>query len=223
MLYNIIEKFISIDGEGPSAGELAVFIRFGGCNLRCSWCDTAYSFDDAPDTETLTKEEIYKFIKESGASNVTITGGEPLIQNGIEELIYYIAQDKNLIIHIETNGSVPVHKLTSIKHLDNVCFVLDYKLPGSNMESSMYCVNYELIEKKDACKFVVASETDLLKALEVIKKYNLIEKCSIFLSPVWGKIHPLAIVEFMKAHNLNKVRLQLQLHKIIWPPETRGV
>ncbi|MGE5628021.1 MAG: putative 7-carboxy-7-deazaguanine synthase QueE [Solirubrobacterales bacterium] len=223
MEYNIIEKFISIDGEGPTAGETAVFIRFGGCNLCCSWCDTAYSIDKNVKGNMLTKEEIYKFIKESGINNVTITGGEPLIQSGIEELIYYLSGDENLLIHVETNGSVPFYKLEKVWQLPNVSFVLDYKLPDSKMEKFMDLKNYEYIQSKDVCKFVIASEDDLNKALVIIKRYNLPEKCMVYLSPVTDKIDPAFIVEYMKNNKLNKVKLQLQLHKIIWSPETREV
>ena len=99
-MFNIVEKFLSIDGEGPTAGEIATFIRFGGCNLACDWCDTAYSIPKTIKGEALSKEDIYNFIKENGAKNVTLTGGEPLIQSGIEELIYFLAKDLNLLIHI---------------------------------------------------------------------------------------------------------------------------
>lgn len=223
MEYNVIEKFISIDGEGPTAGETAVFIRFGGCNLCCSWCDTAYSIDKSVKGNMLTKEDICKFIQESGIYNVTITGGEPLIQNGIEELLEFLSRDKNLLIHVETNGSVPFCKLEKVWQLPNVSFVLDYKLPESKMESFMDLNNYENIQSKDVCKFVIASEGDLKKALVIIKTYNLSERCMVYLSPVTDKINPELIVEYMKNHKLNKIKLQLQLHKIIWSPETREV
>ena len=140
-MFNIIEKFVSIDGEGPTAGELATFIRFQGCNLRCSWCDTTYSFDKSEITEVLSAEEIYDYIKSTGVSNVTLTGGEPLFQKNIDEVLSLLNDDKNLVVHIETNGA---------------------------------------IELED-------------------------------------------IVEFMKEKNLNKVRLQVQLHKVIWDPNMKGV
>lgn len=223
MFYNVIEKFISIDGEGPTAGEIAAFIRFVGCNLNCSWCDTAYSIDRDSKGEAMTKDEIYKFIKDAGTTNVTLTGGEPLIQEGIEELIYFLAKDKTLSIHIETNGSIPYYKLKKVWDLENVCFILDYKLPESRMENKMDFKNYEVIQKKDVCKFVIASKEDLTRALEIVKTYNLTEKSTVFFSGVLGKIKYVDIVDFMKENKLNKIKLQLQLHKIIWLPETRGV
>lgn len=223
MKYNIIEKFLSIDGEGPTAGELAAFIRFGGCNLACVWCDTAYSIDRNSTFEQLTKEEIYSFIKGTGSLNVTITGGEPLIQEGAEELILHLAQDPELSIHIETNGSVPIHEFRRISPLANVSFIVDYKLPGSGMESRMDLRNFELISSKDVCKFVIASSGDLAKAKVIIDRYRLAEKCLVYLSPITSMIAPAEIVEFMKENRMNRVRLQLQLHKIIWSPDTRGV
>jgi 7-carboxy-7-deazaguanine synthase len=223
MKYNVIEKFLSVDGEGPTAGEIATFIRFGGCNLVCDWCDTSYSISRKVKGELLTKEEIYKFIKENGAENVTLTGGEPLIQDGIEELIYFLAEDSNLLIHIETNGSVPFYKFEKIKDLNNVSFIVDYKLPSSKMENNMHMKNFEVLSSKDVCKFVIGTMEDLEKAKVILENYKLVEKCLVYFSPITTTIKPVEIVEFMKVNKLNGVRLQIQLHKIIWSPETRGV
>jgi 7-carboxy-7-deazaguanine synthase len=223
MKYNIIEKFLSIDGEGPTAGEIAAFIRFGGCNLSCSWCDTAYSIDMSTSGEQLTKEDVYGFIKSTGAVNVTITGGEPLIQEGVEDLIYFLSQDQELFIHIETNGSVPVYEFKRIIPLANVSFIVDYKLPSSRTESRMDLKNFELLSVKDVCKFVIGSREDLEKAKMIIDRYGLAEKCLVYLSPITSMIEPAEIVEFMKKNRMNRIRLQLQLHKIIWSPDTKGV
>jgi len=223
MKYNIIEKFLSIDGEGPTAGELAAFIRFGGCNLACVWCDTAYSIGRNVRGEQLAKEEIYSFIKGTGARNVTITGGEPLIQEGVEELIYHLAMDHELMIHIETNGSVPIRSFRSLTPLENVSFIVDYKLPGSRMEDRMDLSNFELMNRRDVCKFVIGSTVDMEKAREIIDRYGLAEKCLVYLSPITTMIEPVEIVEFMKENRMNRIRLQLQLHKIIWSPDTNGV
>lgn len=223
MGYNVIEKFLSIDGEGPTAGEIATFIRFGGCNLCCTWCDTAYSIDGEIKGEFLSKEDIYKFIKDNGTKNVTITGGEPLIQKDIEELIYFLAKDSELVIHIETNGSVPIYNFKTIHNLDNVSFILDYKLPSSKMENKMDMKNYELISNKDVCKFVIETMEDLIKAKEIVETFGLTQKCLVYFSPITTRIEPSLIVEFMKANKMNNIRLQIQLHKIIWSPETREV
>lgn len=223
MTFNVIEKFISIDGEGPTMGELATFIRFAGCNLNCSWCDTAYSIPMNQKCEMLSAEQICDYIKKSGVNNVTLTGGEPLMQQGIEELIDMLSKYSLLMIHIETNGSVPIYKFKKIRHLDNVRFILDYKLPSSDMEDRMDLLNYEELCSNDACKFVIENEQDLNRAKEIVDKYNLTEKCLVLFSPITSSIEPIKIVEFLKDNKLNKVRLQLQLHKIVWSPETRCV
>ena len=221
--FKVIEKFLSIDGEGPTAGEIATFIRLGGCNLKCGWCDTEYSISPKTEGEFLSKEDIYAYIKENDSINVTITGGEPLIQKDIEQLICFLAEDKRLFIHIETNGSIPVSKFKKLKNLENVSFILDYKLQSSKMESKMDLSNYENIRSQDVVKFVIGSEEDLKLATKVINTYKLSSKCLVYFSPVTNMIEPKVIVEYMKENKMNKVRLQVQLHKIIWPSETRGV
>lgn len=223
MVYNVIEKFLSIDGEGPTAGEIATFIRLGGCNLNCSWCDTEYSIPCNVKGESLTKEYIYEYIKANDANNVTITGGEPLIAENIEELICFLAKDENLLIHIETNGSIPIYNYKKLKGMNNVSFIVDYKLPSSKMENKMHMKNYEVISEKDVCKFVIGTVEDLKTAKKIVDKYRLVEKCLVYFSPITTTIEPVKIVDFMKENKLNKVRLQIQLHKIVWSLETRGV
>lgn len=223
MSYNVIEKFFSIDGEGPTAGEIATFIRFGGCNLACAWCDTAYSIDRHIKGEILSKEEIYSYIKDNGAKNVTLTGGEPLIQGNIEELISFLAEDAELLIHVETNGALPIYNFKKLRTLNNVSFIVDYKLPSSGMEGEMDLENFAQISSRDVCKFVIASLDDLIKAKEIVEKFNLAAKTQVYFSPVTPKINPVQIVEFMKSNKMNQIKLQIQLHKIIWSPNTRRV
>ncbi len=222
-MFNIIEKFLSIDGEGPSAGELATFIRFQGCNLRCSWCDTIYSWEKDNISESLNTEQIYDYIKENRAVNVTLTGGEPLIQENINELLSILNCDHNLKVHIETNGTVDIEPFKK-KHLNNnISYIIDFKLPSSNMTDKMNFNNLKVVGKNDVYKFVVGSQEDLKIAYEIINKYDLTSKCLVYLSPVSGNIDMQEIVEFMKENKLNNVRLQVQLHKIIWNKDTRGV
>jgi 7-carboxy-7-deazaguanine synthase len=222
-MFNIVEKFLSIDGEGPTSGELAVFIRFQGCNLRCSWCDTTYSWDKESTNEILSAKEIYDYIKENHVTNVTLTGGEPLIQENIHELLDLLNSDEDLNIHIETNGSIDINPFKKKHKGGNISYILDYKLPSSKMTHSMNINNLNMVEKKDVYKFVVGSMEDLQMAYERIIKYDLTSKCLVYLSPVSGNIDMQEIVEFMKDKNLNKVRLQVQLHKIIWDKNARGV
>ncbi|MDS0524993.1 putative 7-carboxy-7-deazaguanine synthase QueE [Clostridium sp. SHJSY1] len=220
-MFNVVEKFLSIDGEGPTSGELATFIRFQGCNLRCSWCDTKYSWEKESSNEKLSAKEIYEFIKEMKSKNVTLTGGEPLIQNGIDELLELLNSDNELIIHIETNGSVDIKPFK--EKYSNIIFIVDYKLPLSKMTTLMSLNNLDSVDGKDVYKFVIGSNEDLNVAYDIIIKYDLVSKCLVYFSPVLGKIELEDIVEFIKERNLNGVRLQVQLHKIIWDKEKRGV
>lgn len=222
-MFKVIEKFLSIDGEGPSQGELATFIRFKGCNLRCKWCDTKYSYDCNESFEVMSAEEIYDYIKSNGVVNVTLTGGEPLIQPGIEELLQLLSKDENLNINIETNGAVEIDRLKKIVPSKNIRYIIDFKLPGSGMTEYMNFSNFEVLNNKDVYKFVIAGMKDLEYAKEVIEKYDLISRCQVYFSPVTGIISLQDIVEFMKDNRLNGVKLQVQMHKIIWGINERGV
>ena len=214
----VIEKFVSINGEGLRQGELAVFIRFARCNLRCSYCDTKYSFENPAYTEE-SIDEIVDYIKNQHVKNVTLTGGEPLIQEDVDILIYRLSH-LGYNIEIETNGSVDIKPFLGIK---NVSFTLDYKLPVSLMEKKMNVENYNYITKKDSVKFVCGTNEDLSRALEIMKQYDLISKTNCMLSPVFGMIELPKMVEFMINNNLNDVRMCLQIHKFIWGPNKRGV
>lgn len=214
----VVEKFVSINGEGLRSGELAVFIRFANCNLRCSYCDTKYSFINPIYTEE-SIDELVKYVKSTGVKNVTLTGGEPLIQNEIKELMIELSNIGNRI-EIETNGSINIAPYLNIP---NVTFTLDYKLKGSGMEMYMDLKNYDLLRKNDVIKFVVSDYDDLEKTKEIIKKYDLINKANCLISPVWGRIEFEEIVNFLKDNKLNDVKMQLQIHKIIWDKDKRGV
>lgn len=219
--YKVVEKFISINGEGRCAGELAAFIRFAGCNLNCSYCDTKWANEENAPYEILSEEEIYAYIKEQRVNNVTLTGGEPLLQENIGRLIRLLSKDKDLRIEIETNGAVALNDFIDIG--GNVTFTLDYKLPGSKMNHMMVMENYDLIRENDTVKFVVSDREDLDKAREFIEEYNLTDRVAVYLSSSFGVIKPEDIVSYMIEHNMNKVRLQLQMHKYIWDPNRKGV
>lgn len=219
----IIEQFISLDGEGPTAGELAYFVRFCDCNLRCAWCDTAYSWDHTSQVVQKTPQELYEAIQASGIKNVTLTGGEPLIQENMISLLQLLANDETLCVHIETNGSVDIAPFRAQCPAKNIHYILDYKLPDSAMEAQMCLENLHQVQHDDVYKFVIASEVDLARAVELIQQYDLSNRCQVFLSPVREQIDPLVLVETMKSQCMNHVKLQLQLHKILWPKEMRGV
>ena len=217
-IFHVVEKFVSINGEGQKAGELALFVRFVGCNLSCSWCDTKWAnTPTAPFTE-MSAQEICDLAKNSGVKNVTLTGGEPLLQNEITSLITALAKQGSSV-EIETNGSVPLPAISD----SSVTFTMDYKLPSSEMESRMCLENFARLTPRDTVKFVCGSHADLERAAQIIAQYDLTNKCKVYLSPVFTMIDPKDIVEYMKQHSLNGVRLQLQLHKFIWDPNERGV
>ncbi|MBQ1752575.1 MAG: putative 7-carboxy-7-deazaguanine synthase QueE [Paludibacteraceae bacterium] len=213
----VVEKFISIDGEGPTAGALSVFVRFAGCNLRCAWCDTSYAWDTTADVTDMSASEIADYIKSTGIGHVTITGGEPLLQPGLIGLLSRLADYQ---VHIETNGAIPVEQF---RVGDNIHFVIDYKLPDSGMEERMHLPNLASVRKTDAYKFVIASNRDLDKAVKIVRQYNLEEKTQVYFSTVFGKMEPAVVVERMKSEKFNGVKLQLQLHKFIWDPQRKGV
>lgn len=216
----VAEKFVSINGESTRAGEPAVFVRFRGCNLSCTYCDTRWANSPNGPAVMMTAEEIAEYADSTGITDVTLTGGEPLLQPEIGDVIEALIRSGHRV-EIETNGSIPIEKFCKCEY--RPVFTLDYKLPGSGMESSMLTENYRFLEGEDAVKFVSGSMADLERAEEIIKKYSLTEKCRVYISPVFGKIDPVQIVEFMIERKLNGVRLQLQLHKFIWDPDRGGV
>ncbi len=222
MTYKVVEKFVSINGEGQRAGELAIFIRFAGCNLRCTYCDTMWANQQDVAYTAMDKNEIYDYIKGTGVKNITLTGGEPLLQENIYELVEFLCQDQELTVEIETNGSVNLEQLYEIKG-NSPKITMDYKLVSSGMEDNMNLENLDKLSTGDTLKFVVGSVEDLDRAKFLIDKYGLLEKCSVYFSPIFGAIDPESIVEYMKENLLNGVVLQLQLHKIIWSPDEKGV
>ena len=227
--FPVVERFTSINGEGTHAGRLAAFIRFRGCLLACSYCDTVWANRmDAP-AEMLSVREIVSFVEASPASCVTLTGGEPLLQEGIEELIEALLADPDRFVEIETNGAVPLGHFASLRHslLGEACerltFTMDCKLPSSGMDDRMIWENYDVLAPNDTVKFVIGAQEDCESVLRVIDAYQLQERCNVYLSPVFGQMEPARIVDFMRANGLDRATLQLQLHKIIWPESERGV
>jgi 7-carboxy-7-deazaguanine synthase len=209
----VAEIFTSINGEGLRSGSPATFIRFAGCNLACSWCDTAWAnVPDAP-AIMLTVDDIYRFALDRGLQNITLTGGEPLLQPNIVPLIRRFADDPFFFTEIETNGSLPLDHLRRAG--ERISFTLDCKLPSSGMNEHMNVKNFGLLGKRDCVKFVVGSDDDLTEAVRIIDTYGLTTRTNIFLSPVYGVLKPETIAEFI-IENAVDARLMLQLHKIIW-------
>ena len=224
MKYKIAETFVSINGEGTKAGQLAVFLRLCGCNLRCSYCDTMWANkEDVPYTE-MTLDEIVAYIKETKVKNITLTGGEPLLDREGEDvvsLLKAISEIDDVSVEIETNGSVNLSKFININ--DNIAFTMDYKLPGSGMEHKMCHENFRYLRECDTVKFVSGSLEDLNRARQIISENDLTRKCHVYISPVFGRIQPVEIVNYMMENKMNDVNLQLQMHKVIWDPDKKGV
>lgn len=228
--YKVVENFVSINGEGTHAGQLAMFIRFQGCNLNCSYCDTKWANKTDAPFHWMTAEDLVQLAVKAKVENITLTGGEPLLQKQIEVLIAGLLEH-GMHVEIETNGTQEIRlirqavqeQLEDKQWMQSLVFTLDYKLGCSGMEAQMNMDNYADLQPEDTVKFVSGSRDDLERAKEIIDRYGLVGKCHIYLSPVYGQIEPAEMVEFMKEHQMNGVNLQLQLHKFIWDPEERGV
>ena len=246
---NVIEIFASIDGEGSRQGLLTTFLRLYDCNIRCSYCDTTYSYGiDSVFTE-MTVAEVANVIESLGNHRITITGGEPLLQEAavvelIDELNRRNVQtmqdnksgqigstcingtdkfDKREMLNnslydfnIETNGTI-----VPSFHRDNVWFTYDYKTPSSLAEESMNVGIFKAATERDLIKFVVGSPEDLDCMCRIIDQYPT--AAQIYVSPVWGQIEAVLIIDYMKAYNLQNVRFQLQIHKFVWDPDAKGV
>lgn len=212
----VIEIFDSIEGEGKRMGQLTTFIRLAGCNLRCSYCDTAYSYDPE-DAVEMTIEEIVSKVR---YLSVTVTGGEPLIHKDINALVLALCS-KGYHVNIETNGSVYLGSSVFLNPAFDIFITMDYKCPSSKMEKHMEWLNLPDLRPQDVVKFVVGSIEDLDRMREVL--LAMPTKAQIYVSAVFGKIELDGIVEYMKAFNLTDVKLQIQMHKIVYPPDMRGV
>lgn len=217
--FRLAEHFISINGEGRCAGELALFLRFAGCNLRCDWCDTAWACGSDAPHEAVSADDLLRIAKDAaaqGVRNVTLTGGEPLLQENIRRVTEQLC-GMGLRTEIETNGAVSLAPFLN----SGAVFTMDYKLPSSRMEHHMCTENFALLGAQDCVKFVCGSREDVFRAKEIAEQFK--PQCPLYLSPVFGRIEPAEIVEIMKAEKMGGFRLQLQLHKFIWDPNARGV
>lgn len=224
MKYKVVEKFVSINGEGLHSGELAVFIRFFGCNLRCEYCDSKYSYDKNEVTEELTEKELFEYVKRQGVKNVTLTGGEPLLQSNIKELVLMLTIH-GYRVEIETNGSVSIAELAELPYCYRPSFTLDYKTEcaGNALSKLMKKSNYAYLNKMDCVKFVVGSLRDLQIMKYVIEQNDLLARTNVLVSACFGKIELEEIASFLIKHTLNGVKMQLQIHKFIWDAAKRGV
>ena len=217
-MLKVNEVFTSIEGEGIRAGLPTTFIRLQGCNLRCTYCDTMYAHGQDGGFEVSVGNLVGE-VKSNGISRVTLTGGEPLLQVEARALVQDLS-DHGFEVNVETNGSQPI--VPYIRMGDKVIVTMDFKSPYSGADLSMDVRNLHYLRAgHDVLKFVVASLYDLRRMRAVLEEYK--PGCHVFVSPVFGRIDPKDIVQYVLANNLRNVRVQLQLHKCIWDPQQRGV
>lgn len=208
------EIYCSIQGESTWMGLPCVFVRLTFCDLRCNYCDTAYAFYEG---RKWTLPEIIEQVVAYRCPIVEITGGEPLLQKNVLPLMAQLC-DRGLTVLIETSGA---HDISGID--PRVHRIVDLKTPGSGECHRNNYENIAKLTKRDELKFVIGSREDYLWSKEQLEKFRLTEKCgTVLFSPIFGRIEPRQIVEWILEDKL-RVRFQLQLHKFIWAPETKGV
>lgn len=218
----VSEIFESIDGEGYHAGYPTVFFRTVGCNLRCCWCDSKYTFEADDNCKWLTVASAVEQVKSYGINHITITGGEPLMEENKEWMTAFIkalSSDDKYIIDIETNGSIDYLYWKEMFASDPVIFIMDWKAPSSKMNKLMLEKNLAILDAYDIVKIVVQDE-DFDEVERVIKMGT---EAQIYISPVFGKVTMEKIPAFILKHKDDNIRCQIQLHKIFWNPDKRGV
>ena len=209
----ISEIFTSIQGETSFVGLPFTFVRLTGCNLRCSYCDTQYAYEEGTE---YSLDAVVAEVNKRAVSRVVITGGEPLLQDETYILCSRLL-DAGFTVLLETNGSI------LIKDVDlRVHRILDFKCPGSGMDKYMNLQNVDYLTVRDEIKFVISHREDFEWALEILKQHEMQGRAHILFSPVSDRLHPQELAEWILQEKLN-VRLQLQIHRYIWPDTLRGV
>jgi 7-carboxy-7-deazaguanine synthase len=209
----VCEIFPGIQGESTYAGIPCTFIRLTGCNLRCSYCDTVYAYEEGSE---LTEDEIMDKIQAAGLKTVEVTGGEPLLQEGVNSLVKRLLDEEYRVL-IETNGSQDIRGID-----ERAVIILDVKTPGSGMSESAMLSNLPLLKPEDEVKFVITGRDDYEWAKNFIREHSLAGRCTILCSPAFGMLDPQQLAKWILEDRL-EVRLNIQLHKYIYGPETRGV
>lgn len=207
------EIFYSIQGESTFAGLPCIFIRLTGCNLRCRYCDTRYAYEEG---RSLSAEAIVSTIQPYRCDLVEITGGEPLLQSETADLArQLIAMGKQVLV--ETNGTFSLAPLAA-----PIVRIMDIKCPDSGEHEKTDWENIQRLRRTDNVKFVISSRADFDWALQIVQKYQLPDRATILMSPVQGLLPPHRLAEWL-LQAAYPIRLQLQLHKYIWPLHQRGV
>ena len=207
------EIFRSIQGESTYSGCLCTFIRLTGCNLRCSYCDTAYAYEQG---EEMTIPEVLERVEQYGTHLVEITGGEPLLQEETPRLAQALLAAGHQVL-VETNGSLDAGALP-----EGVVRVVDIKCPGSGMSERMLWGNFQHLKPTDQVKFVITDRHDYDWAKEVAARYDLPGQVTVLFSPAFERLRPEELANWVVHDNL-PVRFQVQLHKVVWGPAAEGV
>ena len=213
-ILQVAETFYSIQGESSFAGYPCFFIRLAGCNLRCAWCDTSYSYE-----EPATEMTVNRLLDQAAAfpnALIEITGGEPLMQDNVYRLIDgLLAADRKVLL--ETNGSISLARLDP-----RVVKIMDVKCPDSTMHDRLHRDNFRCLTPTDEAKFVIASRNDYIWAKEMLTTLRKISAARVLFAPVGGRLAGAELAVWILEDQLD-VRLQLQLHRLLWPQEERGV
>jgi len=213
-MLTVNEIFHSIQGESTRAGDRCVFVRLTGCDLRCSWCDTPYAFHEG---RKMSVDEVLSAVEGYGCPLVEITGGEPLLQEEVYDLMDRLLAAGHTVM-LETGGHRPIDRVPA-----RVVKIVDIKCPGSGESAENHWGNLDRLAPHDEIKFVLADRGDYEFARDLVLRLDLTSRAAaILLSPVHGTLDPKTLSEWVIADRL-PVRVQLQLHKLIWTPETRGV
>lgn len=213
-MLTVNEIFHSIQGESTHAGRPCVFVRLTACDLRCSWCDTPYAFTEG---RKMNVEEVLEHVRSYNCDVVEITGGEPLLQKEVYPLMNRLL-DEGRTVMVETGGHLSAEQVPA-----GVIRVIDVKCPASGEAGKMHWPNLERLRSTDEIKFVIQDRGDYDYARHIVEKYELLHRSgAVLFSPVHGVLDPRLLAEWILADRL-PVRLQLQVHKYIWDPGTRGV
>ncbi|HVS01813.1 MAG TPA: radical SAM protein [Thermoanaerobaculia bacterium] len=207
------EIFYSLQGESTFAGRPCVLVRLTGCQMRCRWCDTPYSFYEG---EWMSRDEVLARVAAFGCPLVELTGGEPLLQPGALPLLAALC-DAGYEVLLETGGGLDISAVDP-----RVRRIVDVKCPGSGEHEANHWPNLEALRPTDELKLVLADEDDYRWARELVRSRRLAERCPVHLSPVAGSLEPRLLAEWLLRDRL-PVRLQLQLHKLLWGADARGV
>lgn len=210
----VTEIYASVQGESTHVGKPCVFVRLTGCNLRCTWCDSTFTFTGG---EHRDLEGVAQEAHRHGIHTVEVTGGEPLVQRNAPALMQRLL-DLGHEVLLETSGSRSIADVP-----DGVRIILDFKPPDSGEDRANLWENVDLLRTKDEVKFVIASRADYEWSRDVVRRHALDEKVgAVLFSPVWGQVRPVDLANWIVEDRL-PVRFQLQLHKILWPADARGV